>query len=74
MDRKRRALKAKSDAGAEFTSIMLDTTLAKWVTNNLNGIPTTVLVDNEAVIISDKIEGIQDADFYKNAISSALNR
>lgn len=68
------ALKAKADAGAEFTSIMLDVTLANWVTSNLNGIPTTVLVDNEANIISNKIEGMQDTDLYKNAIISALNR
>lgn len=66
------ALQAKADAGAEFTSIMLDETLAKWVTNNISGVPTTVLVNNEAIIISDKIEGKQDAETYKNYISLAL--
>lgn len=67
------ALKAKNDAGATFTSIMLDQTLASWVTNNINGIPTTVLVDKDATIISDKVEGTQNAEFYKTFIKYALD-
>ncbi|MBE6007891.1 MAG: hypothetical protein E7235_01685 [Lachnospiraceae bacterium] len=66
------ALQAKADAGAEFTSIMLDDTLAKWVLNNLNGIPTTVFVNNEAIIISNKTEGVKTADQYKELIIEAL--
>jgi len=66
------ALKAKADANAKFTSIMLDTTLANWVINNLDGIPTTVLVDNEAMIISEKIEGVKTADEYKQIILNGL--
>lgn len=67
------ALKAKNDADAAFTSIMLDQTLAAWITNNINGIPTTFLVDNEATIISDKVEGTQTAEFYKTFIKYALD-
>jgi len=51
---------------------MLDTTLANWVINNLDGIPTTVLVDNEAMIISEKIEGVKTADEYKQIILNGL--
>ena len=66
------ALQAKADADAKFTSIMLDDTLAKWVINNLEGIPTTVLVDNEAIIITDKTEGVKTAEEYKELITEAL--
>ncbi len=66
------ALQAKADAGAKFTSIMLDDTLAKWVVNNLEGIPTTVFVDNEAIIITDKTEGVKTAEEYKELITEAL--
>ena len=66
------ALQAKSAAGADFTSIMLDDTLAKWVINNLEGIPTTVFVNNEAIIVTDKTEGVKTADEYKELITEAL--
>ncbi len=67
------ALKAKNDANAKFTSLVLDETLAKWVVQNINGIPTTVLVNNEAMVISDKVEGTQDAEFYKDFITYTLD-
>lgn len=66
------ALNAKQDAGAEFTSIMPDGTLAKWLTNNLEGIPTTFMVDNNAQVVSKKMLGAHDAEYYEGFITYIL--
>ena len=66
------ALNAKHAANAEFTSIMPDATLAKWLTNNLEGIPTTFMVDNNAQVVSKKMLGAHDAEYYEGFITYTL--
>ena len=66
------ALELKKEAGGKFTSIMLDELLANWVTTNLEGVPTTILVDSEGKIVSDQIKGAKGADFYIKAIDKYL--
>ena len=36
--------KTEADADVTFTGIMPDQHLAKWIMNNLNGLPTTIFV------------------------------
>ncbi|MBR6652246.1 MAG: TlpA family protein disulfide reductase, partial [Anaerotignum sp.] len=59
-----KALKAYEDAGVTFMGIMPDQNLAKWIMDNLNGLPTTVFVDSKGMSRDFKIEGMQDAEYY----------
>jgi len=63
----------KKEAGGKFTTIVLDELLARWVTTNLEGVPTTILVDNEGKIVSDQIKGAKGADFYIETIDAYLD-
>ena len=66
------AKQAKQEANADFTSIMTDDTLANWIVQNLEGLPTTVLVNNQAQVIGEQIQGIQSLEKYINIIENAL--
>ena len=66
------ALQAYADAGVTFTGIMPDEHLAKWIMNNLNGLPTTIFVDKEGLPKDFMIEGMQDADYYMETAESML--
>lgn len=66
------ALKAKTDAGAEFLTIKLDTTLANWVTSNLKGVPSTVFVDSNGQIVGEILQGTKSADTYIAELNSRL--
>lgn len=66
------ALKAKKDAGAEFLTIKLDTTLANWVTKNLNGVPSTVFVDSNGQIVGEILEGTKSAERYIEEMNTRL--
>lgn len=66
------AKQAKQEANADFTSIMTDETLANWIVQNLEGLPTTILVNNQAQVIGEHIQGIQSVENYMNIIESAL--
>ncbi|MEA5085457.1 MAG: hypothetical protein VB018_15160 [Lachnospiraceae bacterium] len=66
------ALKAKNDAGAEFLTIKLDTTLANWVTSNLKGVPSTVFVDSNGQIVGETLEGTKSAETYIEELNSRL--
>lgn len=66
------ALKAKNDAGAEFLTIKLDELLANWVTNNLQGVPSTIFVDNNGKIVGDIVEGTKPAETYIEEIDKHL--
>ncbi len=66
------AKQAKQEANADFTSIMTDETLANWIVQNLEGLPTTILVNNQAQVIGEHIQGIQSVENYMNIIESVL--
>lgn len=66
------ALGAYDEYGVTFTGIMPDQNLAKWIMDNLNGLPTTIFVDKEGVPRDLKIEGMQDADYYMETTETML--
>lgn len=66
------AKQAKQEANADFTSIMTDETLANWIVQNLEGLPTTILVNNQGQIIGEQLQGIQTLENYMTAIENAL--
>ncbi len=66
------ALDAYDEAGVTFTGIMPDQHLAKWIMENLNGLPTTIFVDNTGVPRDLKIEGMQDVDYYMETTETML--
>lgn len=66
------AKQLKQAAGGKFTSIVMDETLATWAKENLEGVPTTVLVDNTGKIVSDQIKGAKGADYYIDVINKYL--
>ena len=67
------ALGAYDEYGVTFTGIMPDQHLAKWIMDNLNGLPTTIFVDKEGMPRELKIEGIQDADYYMETTENILD-
>lgn len=67
------AIKIKQDAGADYTSIKPDAMLAGWIGQNLEGVPTSILVDNDGFMIGEQIKGIQDLDYYIQEIQKALD-
>lgn len=66
------ALAAYQKAGVTFTGIMPDQTLAGWIMENLNGLPTTIFVDSTGKPSDTKIEGMQDADYYMQSTENML--
>ena len=68
-----KALKAYEDAGVTFMGIMPDQNLAKWIMDNLNGLPTTVFVDSKGMSRDFKIEGMQDAEYYMETTETMLS-
>ena len=66
------ALDAYKEAGVTFTGIMPDEHLAKWIVNNLSGLPTTVFVDNKGMPRDYKVEGMQDASYYMEITENML--
>ena len=63
---------AYKKAGVTFTGIMPDQNLATWITNNLNGLPTTIFVDSQGKPADLKIEGMQDASYYMETTETML--
>ena len=72
VDAEKKALNAYDDANVTFTGIMPDQNLAKWIMENLNGLPTTIFVDKEGLPRDLKIEGMQDADYYMETTENML--
>ena len=66
------AKQAKQESNADFISIMTDETLGNWIVQNLEGLPTTILVNNQAQVIGEQIQGIQSLENYMNMIENAL--
>jgi len=66
------ALQAKKEVGGTYTSVMPDEILANWILSNLGGLPTTIFVNKEAVMVGEAIEGINTADFYLDTLDKQL--
>ena len=64
--------KAYQEAGVRFTGMMPDQNLAAWITENLNGLPTTIFVDKEGKTLDATIEGVQDAAYYMEQTEALL--
>ena len=62
----------KAEAGGQFTTIIMDETLANWAVENLEGVPTTVFVDSTGKIVGDQVKGAKSANFYMKEINSRL--
>lgn len=67
------AKKAKKAVKGEYTSIVMDSTLATWAENNLNGIPTTIFVNSDAQIVGEPIEGAKTVDEYWDLLTETFN-
>ncbi|WP_458407422.1 TlpA family protein disulfide reductase [Anaerotignum sp.] len=66
------ALDAYDEYKVSFTGIMPDQNMATWIMDNLNGLPTTIFVDNEGIPLDLKIEGMQDAEYYMETTETML--
>ena len=64
---------AKQEANADFISIMPDETLGNWILQNLEGLPTTILVNNQAQMVGEQIQGIQSLENYITIVENALS-
>ena len=67
------AKQAKQEANADFISIMPDETLGNWILQNLEGLPTTILVNNQAQMVGEQIQGIQSLENYIMIVENALS-
>ena len=68
------ATDAYKKAGVTFTGIMPDQNLATWITDNLEGLPTTIFVDSKGKPSDLKIEGMQDASYYMETTETMLKK
>lgn len=68
----KKALDAYEEAGVTFKGIMPDQNMAKWIMENLNGLPTTVFVNKEGMPSDLRIEGMQDASYYMETTEAML--
>ena len=66
------AKQAKKEVNADFISIMPDETLGNWILQNLEGLPTTVIVNNQGQIITEQIQGVQSLENYIDAVETVL--
>ncbi|MBQ3615120.1 MAG: hypothetical protein II993_03855, partial [Anaerotignum sp.] len=69
----KKALDAYEEADVTFIGIMPDQHLAKWIMDNLNGLPTTIFVDQGGMPRDFKIEGMQDASYYMETTETMLS-
>ncbi|MBQ7084230.1 MAG: TlpA family protein disulfide reductase [Anaerotignum sp.] len=69
----KKALDAYEEADVTFIGIMPDQHLAKWIMDNLNGLPTTIFVDQDGMPRDFKIEGMQDASYYMETTETMLS-
>ena len=51
---------------------MPDETLGNWILQNLEGLPTTVIVNNQGQIITEQIQGVQSLENYIDAVETVL--
>lgn len=66
--------KAYEESGVTFTGISPDKNMASWILENLEGLPTTIFVDNTGFIIGDTIQKVQTADYYMAAVEDLLSQ
>lgn len=64
---------AYTEAGVTFIGIKPDQYMASWIIENINGLPTTIFVDNTGKTLSKRIEGVQDETYYMEVTESMLS-
>ncbi len=57
---------------AEFLTIKMDDYLANWVLKNLEGLPSTVFVDNSGKVIGETIKGTKTSDEYMAELNKKI--
>lgn len=67
-------IELRAAAEAQYPTLVLDTTLANWVTSSLQGVPTTVFVDSNGRTVGEQIQGAKTADEYILAIDKAIEQ
>ena len=67
-----KAIKITEKAQADFTNLLMDEALSAYCASVIVGVPTTILVNREGVIVGDAIVGAY-VDGYKQAVEAALN-
>lgn len=67
-----KALKILDKAQADFTNLLMDEALNAYCASVIVGVPTTILVNREGVIVGDQIVGAY-VDGYKQAVETALS-
>lgn len=68
------AKQAKRETNADFISIKTDTTLANWIVQNLEGLPTTIFVNSQGQMVGEQIQGMKSLDEYIAAIENRLKK
>lgn len=66
------ALKIKTENGGEYTSVIPDQRLASWIVNNLEGVPTTIFVNNDAIVVGEPIQGAKTLEEYLSLLNTQL--
>lgn len=68
------AKQAKAEANADFISIMPDETLINWILQNLEGLPTTVIVNQQGQVVTEQIQGVRTLEAYIQAVEDVLSQ
>ena len=61
-------------AKADFLTIKMDEYLANWVVKNLEGIPSTVFVDNTGKIIGEIVKGAKTSKEYMTELEKRIEQ
>ena len=65
---------AYAENGVTFMGIMPDMSMASWILKNIEGIPTTIFVDENGYIQDIKLEQTQTADVYMQTTEQVLDQ
>ncbi len=65
---------AYAENGGTFMGIMPDMSMASWILKNIEGIPTTIFVDENGYIQDIKMEQTQTADVYMQTTEQVLDQ
>ena len=64
--------KIKSENNIKYTTIIPDENLSYWIINNLDGIPTTIFVNKNSIIIGETIKGTKTLEEYLEILRQNL--
>lgn len=64
---------AYKENGVTFQGVMPDVPMAAWIMENLNGLPTTIFVNQKGYVLGNTIEQKQTADYYMEQTENVLS-